>query len=669
MTVRALIIGLLLAVALAAFGYLNDWAFKLPYLAGNLVPATVFGFLILGLLVVNPLVRLLSRRQLRAAEWCVIIALMLVGSVVPGPSLGWQFADILVWPFRHAELRPGWQRLRVLDYAPPVMLADPSAAEGAVDKFIRGIGGGGWPAVGDVPWAAFRRTLLFWLPLLALGYVATICAVVVVHGQWARRERLRYPVAEFTGELLRGADEGPFASIFHSRRFWIGFGVSFCILVVNGLQVWYPNSIAIPISLDLSAAGQKWPAILRIHRGDWMLHPRLFFVALGFAYFVSSDVSFSVGISHVVFGVAWLWARQAGLDMQTSPMGGGAWHFQMFGSYLGMMIIILYVGRRFYAGVLKHALGLGRGDAVEPGAVWAARIGLLAAAAMVVMLIAVVRLHWLLAVLFVLLMGMMFIVLTRINAETGLIIIQPRWHAVSVMAGLFGFTALGPNMFVILALLAAVVAIDPRSCLMPMVANALRFSESQGIATARLGRWLAVGALVALLVGVFSTIYVQYTFGQEGQFFWGKSVAAMPFRWLERDMPGFDRPPADRYDFSFAHIRPSKTFLWSAGFGLAAVLAFSFLRLRHTWWPVHPVLFVVWGTCTVVPLVPSFLLGWLIKTVVSKFGGGGAYRRNKPLFVGLVAGEFIAGVLWAAVGLIYHLATGLQGQAYRIHPF
>jgi len=83
MTVRAVIIGLLLAAGIAAFGYFNDWVMKQAFLATNLTPVVVYGFLVLGLLLVNPLLAALGRWQLRGAEWAVVLGLMLVACVVP----------------------------------------------------------------------------------------------------------------------------------------------------------------------------------------------------------------------------------------------------------------------------------------------------------------------------------------------------------------------------------------------------------------------------------------------------------------------------------------------------------------------------------------------------------------------------------------------------------
>ena len=670
MTLRAVVIGLALGVVIAAVGYLNDWSLKLTYLAHNLVPASVYGLLLVGLLVANPLLRLTRCRPMRGAEWAVILALVTVAAVIPGPGLMWQFADVLVLPHYYQDSLPGWRKNAVVQYAPKVMLVDPGGEhETVVKSWISGLSPGQVPPIGRVPWHAWSRTLTFWLPFLALGFVAVICLMLVFHGQWAHRERLRYPVADFASQLIGGSGEGAFAPIFHNRRFWIGFSAALGLLLIHGYHAWNPDSIDVPLQFDFRAVANKFKEVQKIHRWTWMLQPRLFFIAIGFAYFVGSDVSFSVGISHLVFAVPWLILLERGISPAGHYLGGGVWNWQIFGSYLGMAVMIAYVGRRYYAGVLMRMFGLRRGEHVEPGVVWAGRFAVLSAAAMTVLLISGLGLHWLLAVLFVLLMGLVWVGIARINAETGLIIIQIKWHAVGVLLGLFGIEALGPNMLIVLAVLSAALAVDPRTSLMPMVANALRLGDTQGLRPHRVSRWLVLAVLAALAVGMFATIYVEYVFGDGGHFFWAKRVAQYPFEVLNQELPKIETRPQQHHAFDLAATRPSRLFLYSAGAGLALVLVCSFLRLRHTWWPIHPVLFMVWGTCLVIPLTASFLVGWLIKTAVTRFGGGEAYRRAKPLFVGLVAGEFVAGIFWAVVGLVYYLHTGTNGPVIRVHPF
>ncbi|MHC4982831.1 MAG: DUF6785 family protein [Planctomycetota bacterium] len=671
MTLRATILGFLLGLTIAAVGYLNDWGMKLPGVACNLVPASVFGFLVVGMLVLNPLLRFLRFRQLSAGEWCAMLSLMLVACVIPGPGLMWQFTEILVMPHHNYDQNYKlWDAYKLLDYTPPIMLVDASAdREKVVEGFLTGVGKTDYPPIASVPWGAFFNTLSFWVPFLALGMVATVCLMLVLHGQWSQRERLRYPVAEFATELLEGTGENAFSSILRDRRFWFGFAVAFGILTINGLRGHWQQSIYIPLQFDFSAVTNKWPYLRKIHWQGTMFRPRLFFVAIGFAYFVSSDVSFSVGISHAVFAVVYLAAVNADLKVSGHYIGGGMWDYQVFGSYLGMTIIMLYIGRRFYGSVVCSMFGLRRGEKIPGSVTLAAWGGVLSAASIVFILCSLLGLHWLQAILFVLFTGMLYLVLTRINVETGLIIIQPRWHVVEILVALFSFNALGPNMFIILALLSVATAVDPRSCLMPMIANSLRFSEPRRLRLGRLSGWMAFAVVAALVLGMVSTIYFQYGLGKAGQFWWAPSVGNFSHTMLYRHLVGgklIRETGATWYDFSWSDVRPEKDFLWAAGFGLVVVLVCSFLRLRFPWWPIHPLLFLIWGVDTVTPLCFSFLLGWLIKVCVTHFGGGGAFRKCKPFFVGLVAGELGSAVAWTVVGLTYHLSTGMYWEGLPI---
>ncbi|MHC4982107.1 MAG: DUF6785 family protein, partial [Planctomycetota bacterium] len=132
MTFRATIIGLVLGAALAAVGYLNDWPLKLPFLANNLIVPGVIGLLLVGLLLINPLAGRCRLRGLSGAEWAVVLAFMLAGSAIPGPGLGWHFGDVLVRPHLYAKEQAGWRSQRLLEYAPEVMLVDPSVNRKAV---------------------------------------------------------------------------------------------------------------------------------------------------------------------------------------------------------------------------------------------------------------------------------------------------------------------------------------------------------------------------------------------------------------------------------------------------------------------------------------------------------------------------------------------------------
>ena len=674
MSVRAIILGLLFGTFLAAAGWFNDWVLKQSFIASDLVPISVYGLLVLGLLTVHPLLWSIRALRMKAGEWCVIVALALGACVIPGPGLMWNFSNMLIMPHHYAALRPGWQKMDLLGYVPKPMLADPSQGRDVVADFMTGSSGPGPTSLGDVPWSAWLGTLSFWMPLLALCFVGSVCLIVVVHRQWSDREHLRYPIADFASSLLDGADESRVPPLFRNRLFWLGFGVAGVVLLLQGLSLWTDGAVPmVATGIDLSALVRDYPKLAMIPHSAFLLTPTLYFAAVGFAYFVSSDVSFSLGISHVGYGVVFIAATTAGINMGSDYLGGGIPPYLWFGAYLGVALTLVYLGRNYYGAVLARAFRPGwaapasRAD-VGPEAVWALRIGLLCAVGAVLILVLVAELNWLLAVLAVLLTGMLFLVVARISVETGLFFVQPGWHAVGILLALFGAKALGPNMLIILGILSVVLTIDPRVCVAPMVANALKLGQSTQLKPGRLASWMTVAVLLALAVGAPVTLYFQYAYGGGLAYEWANNAARMPFQLLARQLPDMELTGPGGQPFRLGAFAPDADFLVAAGAGLALVVACSWLRLRTRWWPLHPVFFLVWGTFPANRLAASFLFGWAVKSAISRLGGGRSVARAKPLFVGLVAGEFAIGLLWMLWGLGYYLHTGVGGPIFRVHP-
>ena len=112
-----------------------------------------------------------------------------------------------------------------------------------------------------------------------------------------------------------------------------------------------------------------------------------------------------------------------------------------------------------------------------------------------------------------------------------------------------------------------------------------------------------------------------------------------------------------------AKMQPSQRFVSWALIGLGAVLLFSMLRLRFSWWPLHPIFVLVWGSWHMGVYSFSILLGWAIKVFATRLGGSGFYQKLKPMMIGLIAGDVLAAVIKLAVSTIYFYATGLAAPA------
>jgi len=344
-----------------------------------------------------------------------------------------------------------------------------------------------------------------------------------------------------------------------------------------------------------------------------------------------------------------------------------------FGAYLGMGIMTVYLGRRFYWKVLRATVFISDKDGdVLPREAWAARVGVLSALLLIIILKAI-GLHPILAVAFVLLCGLLFLMVARVNAATGLFIIQPLWHPVDVILGTLGVVAIGPHAIMILALLCAVITIDTRIAVLPLVLNSLKVAEDQH-PKAKLGKlatWTAVAVILAMVAGTGLAVYMPYNFGlaDTGGVKWGQWVAKTPPQLVEKVTGHMTESELEdvKQPLTFSRLlsaAPAKDMFLAIGIGLGLVIVASALRLRFARWPIHPVMFMVWGQPWMIVYAPSFLLAWLVKSLVMKYGGKQAYQKSRRFFVGLVLGEIAAAVVWAVVSIVFYLVTGTQGEKY-----
>jgi hypothetical protein len=683
-TRRSIVIGLVLAVFVAAFGYANDWICRLPYVASDLMPVSVYGALVLGLVAINPVLTALKVRRLRGPEWAVICALVLVSCTIPGPGLLWQFHNALVMPHHFARITPGWQaseqRKPLLEHVPKAMLVDVKEAhEGeVVNGFLQGLGHGAeMPSVADVPWSAWLRPYLFYVPLIILGTLATVCLTLILHVQWSRHEHLPFPMAEFAGALLGGSPDAPFTELSRRRPFWIGFGVAFGILLMNGSYAWWPQyAFAVPQHVNLRPLGTLMPWLSNVPGGRDLLFPRFFFAIIGLAFLIKAEVALSVGISLVVYVVTFGIMAGLGVQVNNEYMAGGILGFQLFGAYVGAALFVAYTGRHFYWSVVKAAFG--RGDPPPDAAftVNACRLFLAATFAMVMLLRVAAGLDLLVASCVVFLFGLLFVIVTRINAETGLLFVQPTWQPVGILLAFFGAHALGPTCIIVVGILCVVLTIDPRVCLMPLVSNGLRLAETQDLKLPRLGGWLVGGFTLCLVVALPVTLYLQYTVGGGVLYGWANSATRMPFDLLGRElhrlaaMGTLETAGTATGLFGLERLTqavPTPTFLWAAGAGLVLVFACSAARLRWSKWPIHPVMFLIWGTLVSRWFAGSFLLGWFIKWLVLHYGSQRIYREARRFFIGMIAGEMLAGLFWMLVGGVYYLITQVPPPLFRVH--
>jgi uncharacterized integral membrane protein len=98
--------------------------------------------------------------------------------------------------------------------------------------------------------------------------------------------------------------------------------------------------------------------------------------------------------------------------------------------------------------------------------------------------------------------------------------------------------------------------------------------------------------------------------------------------------------------------------LWAYVVGGLITAALGIGRLLFSWWPLHPLIYINSESTPTHVGWFSFLIGWLAKALVMRYGGSGLYVRLKPVAIGLIAGEAIAGATFTLCRMISQALGG-----------
>ncbi|RMD83774.1 MAG: hypothetical protein D6820_01835, partial [Lentisphaerae bacterium] len=442
----------------------------------------------------------------------------------------------------------------------------------------------------------------------------------------------------------------------------------------NYVQTYAPRYwVAFPTRLDLSPIVRSWHlAGMAAWSYSW---PTIYFTVIAVAYLLPSEVSLSLGLAPVLYGLVTRWLITLGVN----PREGGArainhQSFFLFGAYSAAALMIIYNGRQYYRHTLRKVFGLSSQEDIPVYVVWGGRI-FIAGAILFVLIAGTAGLPWLLAALYFTGLVTMFLVMGRIIAETGMFFIQTRYVVSSILIGMLGPRAIGLPNSLILFMFSTVLAIDPRETLMPFWINSAKIIENRQLPLSRSFLAGCVALLMGFAVALSMTLICQYRFGVNlqdrfgthytPQFAFANTMALKH----KLQAQGIALEELLSQHIRFGQIHPTHgPHLISALLGLVMVLAFSFIRMRWVNFPLHPIMFLMFASYANAVFGFSFLLGWLIKTLILRFAGARIYHDLMPIFMGLVAGELMGALIPIISGWIIYLLTGNSPEAFRVFP-
>ena len=592
------------------------------------------------------------------------------------------------------------------------MLAGGQELPGVTGRLVTGSDRRAGYRPSNVPWSAWWPVLRLWGGVALCLAGAGVCLAVIVHPQWSRHEMLPYPLVRFVEELTRPSNSrdatrprrnddvsstststknendaavqpvtpslawSRVPAVLTNRLFHLGLLTVLTLHLANGLHEWFPAFPAIPLRYDFTAFEAVFPNAAGKYGSSELFHPTVFFSVIGFAFFIRGDVSFSLGISGIVWVALLAVAASRGVSLGNSYLEPEAGSLLRAGAYLGSALTIIYLGRRYYSRVALDALALSRftdtrGQPSGGGgaAKWAARLLLLCVLLAVALLYQYAALHPLLGLAAVGVILVMLLVIARISAETGAFYIDPSWMPTVLFTALFGFDGLAPSTFIALALVSTVLIGNPREALAAYAVNALHLGQRVGrLPPGRSALGIGGVALAGFALAAAATLTVVYTRGLSPTDAWGvRWHPSLAFDALSRRLADAEAL-GQLQQLQHTALNPQWGSLAWLALGLALVVGCALARLYLARWPLHPVLFLVLGSAPGVRFAWSFLLGWFLRQAIVRLGGNRAFKQSLPLAVGLIAGELLAALLWQTVGLTYYFTTGQVPRSYYILP-
>jgi hypothetical protein len=633
-----------LCLALAAFfGYaipIIDYKLFNTFLGATHLPPGAIGVLLVLLLVANPLLSLLSvKLAFSRNETLTVYITCLFSCLIPGHGGENFIIPNLIAPFYYATAENKW--LGFLEpYLKPWLT--PALSENGV--YNRALVEGWYTGNGGaVPWGAWLVPLLFWGGFALLSYFMLGCLSVMLRAQWAEKEALAFPLLRLPLEMTEGmnatSSTPPF---FRNPMMWIGFGIAVFIQAVNGLHVYYPDVPQVGMSLETAPFLQESP---------WNqiggITVAIFPIAVGIAYLLTSEVSFSLWFFFWFFKFQLLTAFFLGFAPNSLPNASGAFPgkvftgFQMWGAYLAYVAIILWMAREHLQHIARRAFGRAQSTPAErdeamsyPLAFWGFVVSfgaMIGATCIAGVRFDIALALWISYLVFA-------IGLTRVAVEGGLL------QLLTLAMPLGGIARLIPGSWLTLesglmpaSLFQAGFVYHMRSFLMPSFMQGFKLAHDRKINSRALLGLIAAVIIVSVGVSWYQVVRLGYETGG----------LQMGHRWF---MSKGSLTPANFVGFLSGDDGSSITGRW-LWVGVGAVLTYVLMlaRSRLLWFPFHPVGYLMGLTFPVGQFWFSILLGWLCKVLLNRFGGHETVRQSTPLFLGLALGDVAMMLLWLLI--------------------
>ena len=565
------------------------------------------------------------------------MAMMLVGAGIPTFGLALYLFPIMTAPFYMASEENKWGEA-FFAHVPTWMAPNPDGV--AIRWFYDGA-----PPGQSVPWGEWWLPLFAWSILTAGLYVAMFSLGSIVRRQWVEKENIVFPLVELPLEMVlpqrRSISAVPF---FLNKGVWIGFAIPFIIHNLEALRIYFPSIPTlrlhnIPVFDGLT--GIPWR----------QLQSRIYihFSVMGFAYFLTTETSLSLWFFWWFGRLQHFVADAIGRNPQLTRLDEN----QYQGAFLMIVLYGVWVARghlRQLWDCLTGRTAAESRDAQEAMSARSQAAGLLIGGAVTVIWLSIAGMSlWVAIAAFVLFLVICW-GMARLVVESGIMFAKAtQMRPTRMLVALMGAHNFTPHTLTTISFVEYVFMYDLKSFLMPQIMHSHKIADEAKMNRKHLYVGLALAVGVAVIASYWASLRVAYAKG---------ALAMHPWFFISG-------PRANCEWLKTLIMSPEP---WDAGrlvmMALGGAFTWVLIRMRQqfVWFPLHPIGYVVGNGFEASRMWFPFLIGWVVKALVQRYGSVQMYRSLRAPFLGLVLGEYSAAGLW----LLIDALVGRTG--HRIFP-
>lgn len=635
LTVRSVSLGIFLSALVNVGAPYAKYILHSSLWACDYLPLGVMLPFLVVVALVNPLVKVIGARPLAPEELAVAFIMSLVGSTIPTFGLTGYLLGTIASPYYYVRTENGWAEL-IHPNLPKWLF--PSNETMAMTWFYEGL-----PADQSIPWSVWLPPLFWWMTFIAALLTVCFCLVAVLRRQWIDRERIVFPLAQVPMEMIADSDDRSLLPAFmRGRIFWFGFAIPFTIVMWNIISYFLPTFPEVALQNRFN-----------VLRGAPSVRLNIYFPLIGFAYLINLDVAFSVWFFHLLAIVQLAIYDRVGFTVgagdnycSASPELG----WQGFGGMIVLVVWGMWMARDHLSDVLRKAI---RGDRSidDSNELLSYRAAVVAGAVGLVYMVVFLMKTGMsptVVVVFLFAVFVIYLGVTRIVIEGGLVFLRGPMIAQHFTAYTLGVSTMSPQSMTALAVSYAWFC-DIKSFFMPAVAHASKLSDSLRLNR----RAVLVSVGLSIVTGVIASMYYTLTMGYaEGAYNYGDWIFR---RGSETPYDAMTKKMLNPFDTGWGKLG-----VMAGGGIVMAVL--TYLRYRLSWWPIPPIGLPVAYTLPVRLSWFSIFLAWAAKLMILRLGGIGLYRKAQPFFFGIIAGFFFAAGISFVVDMIW-----FPGEGHRVY--